>query len=177
MEEVGGSIPPCPRFVFFPFSFLLLFFPSPLLFSFLLLSSIPPCPRFVFLVWFLCLCVWWGGVVVWCVVWVWFAFGLGVMVFDVGVVWMGGSVLGPVWVRVCLAVCAFVRFPIVFWWGVVRVIDKKTRRRHARRERCEHRARGSCLHAAWACARCTPIYSRRSTLPTRTLRFAPAQGE
>ena len=46
---------------------------------------------------------------VWCVVWVWFAFGLGVMVFDVGVVWMGGSVLGPVWVRVCLAVCAFVR--------------------------------------------------------------------
>ena len=39
---------------------------------------------------------------------------------------------------------------------------------------CEHRARGSCPHAAWACARCTPIYSRRSTLPTRTLRFAPA---
>ena len=33
--------------------------------------------------------------------WVWF------VVFDVGVVWMGGSVLGPVWVRVCLAVCAF----------------------------------------------------------------------
>ena len=64
---------------------------------------------------------------VWCVVWVWFAFGLGVMVFDVGVVWMGGSVLGPVWVRVCLAVCAFVRFPFVFWWGVLRVIDKKTR--------------------------------------------------
>ena len=64
-----------------------------------------------------------------CVVWVWFAFGLGVMVFDVGVVWMGGSVLGPVWVRVCLAVCAFVRvFPFVlFWWGVLRVIDKKTR--------------------------------------------------
>ena len=63
-----------------------------------------------------------------CVGVVWF--GLGVMVFDVGVVWMGGSVLGPVWVRVCLAVCAFVRFPFVFWWGVLRVIDKKTRRRH-----------------------------------------------
>ena len=60
---------------------------------------------------------------------------VGVMVFDVGVVWMGGSVLGPVWVRVCLAVCAFVCFPFVFWWGVLRVIDKKTRRRHTRSER------------------------------------------
>ena len=73
-----------------------------------------------------------GGGGLWCGVWCGcgFAFGLGVMVFDVGVVWMGGSVLGPVWVRVCLAVCAFVRFPFVFWWGVLRVIDKKTRRRH-----------------------------------------------
>ena len=34
--------------------------------------------------------------VVCCVGVVWF--GLGVMVSDVGVVWMGGSVLGPVWV-------------------------------------------------------------------------------
>ena len=100
----------------------------------------------------------------WCVVWVWFWFGLGVMVFDVGVVWMGGSVLGPVWVRVCLAVCAFVRFPCVFWWGVLRVIDKKTRATtHTRRERCERPSARIMLHAAWACARCTPIYSRRRT--------------
>ena len=74
---------------------------------------------------------------------------VGVMVFDVCVVWMGGSVLGPVWVRVCLAVCAFVCFPFVFWWGVLRVIDKKTRAMRQAdthtRERCEHRARGPCF--------------------------------
>ena len=52
--------------------------------------------------------------------WVWVGvvwFGLGVMVFDVGVVWMGGSVLGPVWVRVCLAVCAFVRVSLLCCFG------------------------------------------------------------
>ena len=84
MEEVGGSIPPCPRFVFF----------------------------LVFL--FVCLVVGGCGVVC-CVGVVWF--GLGVMVSDVGVVWMGGSVLGPVWVRVCLAVCAFVRVSLLCCFG------------------------------------------------------------
>ena len=67
---------------------------------------------------------------------VWFWFGLGVMVFDVGVVWMGGSMLGPVcdvcvWLFALLCVFPFV----LFWWGVLRVIDKKTRRRHTRSER------------------------------------------
>ena len=132
VEEVGGSIPPCPRFVF-SFSWSCSFSHLLALLSFSLLSSIPripPCPRFVFWVWFLCLCLWWWGVVVWCVVWVWFAFGLGVMVFDVGVeVWicgcLGGSVLGPVWlwVRVCVFGCLrfWARFPLVlFWWGVLR---------------------------------------------------------
>ena len=56
-----------------------------------------------------------GGGGLWCVVLCVgvVSFGLGVMVFDVGVVWMGGSVLGPVWVRVCLAVCAFVRVSLL----------------------------------------------------------------
>ena len=56
-----------------------------------------------------------GCGVVCCVGVVWF--GLGVMVFDVGVVWMGGSVLGPVWVRACLAVCAFVRVSLLCCFG------------------------------------------------------------
>ena len=76
---------------------------------------------------------------VWCVVWVWFAFGLGVMVFDVGVRLDGwfraGSGLGTC-VFGCLRFCA--RFPFVlFWWGVLRVIDKKTRRRHTPGRRSE----------------------------------------
>ena len=65
---------------------------------------------------FVCLVV--GGCGVVCcvgVVCVWV--GSGVMVFDVGVVWMGGSVLGPVWVRVCLAVCAFVRVSLLCCFG------------------------------------------------------------
>ena len=39
--------------------------------------------------------------------------------------------LGPVW-DVCVWLFAFLCvFPFVlFWWGVLRVIDKKTRRRH-----------------------------------------------
>ena len=48
---------------------------------------------------------------------VWFGLGVMLMVFDVGVVWMGGSVLGPVWVRVCLAVCAFVRVSLLCCFG------------------------------------------------------------
>ena len=52
-----------------------------------------------------------------CVVWVWFAFGLGVMVFDVGVVWMGGSVLGPVWVRVCVWLFALLCVSLVCFGG------------------------------------------------------------
>ena len=135
-----------------------LFFPSPLLDS-------PLSPFCVFFGFFVCVFGGGGCGVVCCVGVVWF--GLGVMVSDVGVVWMGGSVLGPVWVGGCLAVCAFVRFPCVFWWGVLRVIDKikKTRATtHTRRERCEHRARGSCfMQPGRACARCTPIYSRRRT--------------
>ena len=153
------------------------FSPSPFSSSFsLLLSSFLSfsSPRFplvpVLCFWFgFCVCVFGGGGL-WCGVlcggglrlaWVWF------VVFDVGVVWMGGSVLGPVWVRVCLAVCAFVCFPFVFWWGVLRVIDKKTR---ATRQADTHTERAlrtpsarTMLHAAWACARCTPIYSRRRT--------------
>ena len=135
-----------------------LFFPSPLLDS-------PLSPFCVFLVFvFVCLVGGlWCGVLCGCGL----AWLVGVMVFDVCVVWMGGSVLGPVWVRVCLAVCAFVCFPFVFWWGVLRVIDKKTR---ATRQADTHTERAlrtpsarTMLHAAWACARCTPIYSRRRT--------------
>lgn len=116
-----------------------------------------------------------GCGVVCCVGVVWF--GLGVMVSDVGVVWMGGSVLGPVWVGGCLAVCAFVRFPCVFWWGVLRVIDKikKTRATtHTRRERCEHRARGSCFMQPGRVLGVRP-FILVGGLQTRTLRFASAQ--
>ena len=74
VEEVGGSIPPCPRFVF-----LLPLLLSPPLFSFsplsfLRLSSIPPCPRFVFFCLFF-VCVFGGGVV-WCGVLCGCGFGL-----------------------------------------------------------------------------------------------------
>ena len=109
----------------FPFVPVLCFPPSPFSSSFFLLLSsflsfssprFPLVPVLCFLVFvFVCLVV---GVVVWCVVGVvWFGLGVMLMVFDVGVVWMGGSVLGPVWVRVCLAVCAFVRVSLLCCFG------------------------------------------------------------
>ena len=111
----------------FPLVPVLCFSPSPFSSSFsLLLSSFLSfsSPRFplvpVLCFWFgFCVCVFGGGGL-WCGVlcggglrlaWVWF------VVFDVGVVWMGGSVLGPVWVRVCLAVCAFVRVSLLCCFG------------------------------------------------------------
>ena len=72
VEEVGGSIPPCPRFVFSPspfsssFFLLFSFFPSPLLDS----PLSPFCVFFGFL--FVCLV---GGVV-WCGVLCGCGFGL-----------------------------------------------------------------------------------------------------
>ena len=112
----------------FPLVPVLCFSPSPFSSSFsLLLSSFLSfsSPRFplvpVLCFWFgFCVCVFGGGGLLWCGVlcgcglrlaWVWF------VVFDVGVVWMGGSVLGPVWVRVCLAVCAFVRVSLLCCFG------------------------------------------------------------
>ena len=110
-----GFDSPLSPFCVFPFSFLLLFFPSLLFLSFAS-PRFPLVPVLCFF-WFF-VCVFGGGCgVVWCVVWVWFWFGLGVMVFDVGVVWMGGSVLGPVWVRVCVWLFALLCVSLVCFGG------------------------------------------------------------
>ena len=113
----GFDSPLSPFCVFPPLLSPPLFpFSSPLFFPSHLLDS-PLSPFCVFgLVFVFCV---FGGGGLWCGVWCGcgFAFGLGVMVFDVGVVWMGGSGLGPVWVRVCLAVCAFVRVSLLCCFG------------------------------------------------------------
>ena len=122
VEEVGGSIPPCPRFCFFlppPPSPLL----SPLSSSFSPPFLLPPCPRFCFLFGVGCLVwvVWWCCGVGWvglcggCVgVWLgWVGFcgcGLfgGVCVLFVGVmVWFVPSC-------VCLRVLCM--FPVCLLW-------------------------------------------------------------
>ena len=157
----------------FPFS-------SPLFFPSHLLDS-PLSPFCVFGLVFVFVCLVVGGCGVVCcvgVVCVWLGCGLWCLTWA----WSGWVV--PCWVRsgyVCVwlfaLLCAF-PFCVVLVGSSEsdRQKDARTTQTVTERASCEHRARGSCLHAAWACARCTPIYSRRSTLPTRTLVFAPAQG-
>ena len=175
----------------FPLVPVLCFSPSPFSSSFsLLLSSFLSfsSPRFplvpVLCFWFgFCVCVFGGGGL-WCVVCcvgvvcVWLGCGLWCLTWA----WSGWVV--PCWVRsgyVCVwlfaLLCAF-PFCVVLVGSSESDRQKDARRRHTRSERVANTEREdhAFIHAAWACARCTPIYSRRSTLPTRTLRFAAAQG-